>query len=324
MYPQDGTTKEILFQNADAAMYSAKAAGRNGYRFFQPEMSEQARVRMTLENSLHRALERKEFVLLYQPRIDLKTMGISGMEALIRWNHPQLGRISPLDFIPIAEERGFIDAIGQWVLETACHEANQLMRKLNCSLRISVNLSACQVSSHALVDQVDQALKKANMRPELLELELTESALIQNMDVSVDVFKRLKELGVMLAVDDFGTGYSGLAYLGRFPLDTLKLDRSFVNPETSGSTSARVIKAFIEMAHSLELSVVAEGIETEAISNTLRSMGCDEGQGYWYARPVAIQELEALIQKFGTCHSVLETPACNALRRRQRPSCEGL
>ncbi|WP_194727276.1 putative bifunctional diguanylate cyclase/phosphodiesterase [Noviherbaspirillum malthae] len=301
MYPQDGNTKEALFQNADAAMYSAKAAGRNGYRFFQPEMSEQARVRMTLESSLHRALERDEFVLLYQPRIDLKTMTISGMEALIRWNHPQLGRISPLDFIPIAEERGFIDAIGKWVLETACLDSSRLIKKLGCPLRVSVNLSARQVASHVLVEQVDRALKQADLKPELLELELTESALIENVQVSTSVFNELKKLGVLLAVDDFGTGYSGLGYLGRFPLDILKLDRSFVNPDVSGNNSERVVKAFIEMAHALDLSVVAEGIETEAMSTTLRDMGCDEGQGYYFARPITLQELEALIPKFCTC-----------------------
>lgn len=302
MYPQDGATKEVLFQNADAAMYSAKAAGRNGYRFFQPEMSEQARVRMTLESSLHRALERNEFALLYQPRIDLKTMTISGMEALIRWNHPQLGQISPLAFIPIAEERGFINAIGQWVLETACLDSSRLMKKLGCTLRVSVNLSARQVASHALVDQVGKALKQAGLKPELLELELTESVLIENVQISVSVFNELKKLGVLLAVDDFGTGYSGLGYLGRFPLDILKLDRSFVNPDVSGNNNERVVKAFIEMAHALDLSVVAEGIETETMSNTLRTMGCDEGQGYFYARPITLQELETLIPKFCACN----------------------
>jgi diguanylate cyclase (GGDEF)-like protein/PAS domain S-box-containing protein len=301
MYPQDGTTKEALFQNADAAMYSAKAAGRNGYRFYRPEMSEQARVRMTLESSLHRALERNEFILLYQPRIDLKTLTISGMEALIRWNHPQLGQISPLDFIPIAEERGFIEAIGKWVLETACLDSSRLMKKLGCPLRVSVNLSARQVASHVLVDQVDNALKQADLKPEFFELELTESTLIENVQISTSVFNDLKKLGVLLAVDDFGTGYSGLGYLGRFPLDILKLDRSFVSPDVSGQNSERVVKAFIEMAHALNLSVVAEGIETEAMATALRNMGCDEGQGYYFARPITLQELEALIPKFCTC-----------------------
>ncbi|WP_192805121.1 PAS domain S-box protein [Noviherbaspirillum aerium] len=301
MYPQDGATKEVLFRNADAAMYSAKANGRNRYRFFEPEMSEQARVRMTLESSLHRALERNEFALLYQPRINLKTMKISGMEALIRWNHPQLGQISPLDFIPMAEERGFIEAIGQWVLETACQESSQLMKKLDCPLRVSVNLSARQVTTRALVEHVARALEKADLSASLLELELTETALIENMEVSIDVFNELKKLGVSLAVDDFGTGYSGLAYLGRFPLNTLKLDRSFVQPATYGNNSERVVKAFIQMAHSLDLSVVAEGIETEGLSDALRAMHCDEGQGYLYSRPITLQELELLIPKICEC-----------------------
>lgn len=295
MAPHDGKTKDVLFRNADIAMYRAKDAGRNGFCFFHMEMSEEAKFRRVLENSLHRALERNEFQLHYQPRVDLASLQIIGMEALIRWDHPQLGQVPPLQFIPIAEECGMIDAIGHWVLEVACRQAKRLMDQVNHPLHISVNLSARQLRSPNLVKQVAHILDATGLPGSLLELELTESALIEDMEASAVMLKDLKKLGVKLAVDDFGTGYSGLAYLQRFPLDVLKLDRSFVTENAEGKKNLKFIKAFLDLAHALNLSVVAEGIETEEVLHMLRSFSCDEGQGYLFAKPLPQPQLEALL-----------------------------
>ncbi|MDB5769873.1 MAG: domain S-box protein [Burkholderia sp.] len=297
MFPQDGTTKEVLFQNADTAMYRAKAAGRKTYRFFEAEMSLEAKTRMMLEHSLRRALDRNQFELHYQPRIHLKTMAIVGMEALIRWNHPQLGQVSPMQFIPIAEEKGLIDQIGRWVLDEACMQARRLMDKYNRSLCVSVNVSARQLKSRDILGQVDDSLKKADLPPRLLELELTESALIEDIEMSASVLKELKKLGILLSVDDFGTGYSGLAYLRSFPLDTLKLDRSFVTQQDDGISSFKFIKAFVDLAHTLNLSVVAEGVETNETLQLLRDAACDEAQGYLLARPLTLEAFETYLSR---------------------------
>jgi diguanylate cyclase (GGDEF)-like protein/PAS domain S-box-containing protein len=292
MYPFDAATKEALFQNADTAMYNAKAAGRNTYRFFEAEMMLQVRARLTMEQALRHALERKEFVLYYQPRIDLKTMRLVGMEALIRWKHPELGNVPPLDFIAIAEERGLIQDIGHWVLREACLQARRVRDDYGVPVRVSVNLSARQLQCPDLVAQVTGALADAGLHPAQLELEITESALIQDMDASARVLGELKQHGIALAVDDFGTGYSGLAYLQRFPLDVLKLDRSFINARLDGRKNSRFIRAFIDFAHALGLSVVAEGIENAETLLFLAQAECDEGQGYHLSRPLSVQQLD--------------------------------
>jgi diguanylate cyclase (GGDEF)-like protein/PAS domain S-box-containing protein len=295
MFPEDGQTKEMLFQAADTAMYRAKDAGRNDYRFFELEMSMAAKTRMALEISLRPALSRKEFELHYQPRIDLKTMSVVGMEALIRWNHPELGLVPPMQFIPIAEDTGLIDSIGQWVLGEACEQTRRLVDRFGRGLRVSVNLSARQLRRHDIVDQVQAALRRTNLPPHFLELELTESALIEDIEHSAGILKELKNLGITLAVDDFGTGYSGLAYLRRFPIDVLKLDRSFVLQQDEGISSFQFIKAFVDMAHALKLSVVAEGVETGDVLDFLRSALCDEAQGYFLARPLTLEAFEAYL-----------------------------
>ena len=297
MFPEHARTKELLFQSADTAMYRAKAAGRNGYRFFAAEMTVEARTRMTLELSLRHALAREEFVLHYQPRIDLRSMSIVGMEALIRWNHPELGQVSPMQFIPIAEETGLIEAIGQWVLEEACLQTRRMMDKFGRPLCISVNMSARQLKCRVIVDQVQAALENAGMPPSLLELELTESALIENIEHSAKLLKELKGLGIRLAVDDFGTGYSGLAYLRRFPLDVLKLDRSFVLQQDDDDQNFEFIKAFVDMAHALNMSVVAEGVETSETLQFLRNAACDEAQGYFLAKPLSLPDFEAYLSR---------------------------
>jgi diguanylate cyclase (GGDEF)-like protein/PAS domain S-box-containing protein len=297
MYPAHASTREELFQHADAAMYRAKAAGRNAWCFFEAEMSMQTRTRMQLEQALHRALERREFELHYQPRVDLRTMAVVGMEALIRWNHPQLGRVAPLDFIPIAEEKGLIEEIGAWVLKEACMQTGGFLRQFGRALRVSVNLSARQLRCEGLCAQVAAALDAAGLPPQLLELELTESALIEDMDVSARRLGELKASGIRIAVDDFGTGYSALAYLQRFPLDILKLDRSFINQQIEGGGNVNFIKAFIDLAHALNLSVVAEGIETAATLDTLRTASCDEGQGYLFAKPLSLAEFQLFLAR---------------------------
>lgn len=295
MFPNDAQTKEVLYQSADTAMYRAKAGGRNAYCFFEAEMTLASKSRMALELSLRPALARKEFELYYQPRIDLKTMSVVGMEALIRWNHPNLGQVSPVQFIPIAEDTGLIEPIGQWVLEEACKQTRRLIGKFSRPLTVSVNVSARQLRSRSFVDQVQAILARTDFPAQYLELELTESALIEDIERTAGMLRELKNLGVKLAIDDFGTGYSALAYLRKFPMDVLKLDRSFVLQEDEGVSSHQFIKAFVDMAHALNFSVVAEGIETIEVLDFLRATDCDEAQGYFFARPFTLAALEAYL-----------------------------
>jgi diguanylate cyclase (GGDEF)-like protein/PAS domain S-box-containing protein len=293
---QDAATPDLLFQNADTAMYKAKALGESSYQFFEPEMSVEARRRLQIEAALRRALELGQFELYYQPRIDVRTLRLRGVEVLLRWTHPELGRVSPLEFIPIAEERGHIEAIGKWVLREACRVGRRLGDKYGTVLHVSVNVSARQLRSAELVTEVEQALRDSGFPPRALELELTESALIDDTEQSVDVLRRLKRLGVTLALDDFGTGYSSLSYLKRFPVDVLKLDRSFFLEQSLDANGDEIVSALVHMAHALGLKVVAEGIETEDVMETLRACRCDEAQGYLFARPMALQDFDKFLQ----------------------------
>ncbi|THC44253.1 EAL domain-containing protein [Massilia sp. Mn16-1_5] len=291
LFPADGNSKEQLFQAADTAMYRAKAAGRNRYRFFEPEMAFATRERMALETSLRPALARGEFELHYQPRIDLRSMTMVGMEALIRWNHPERGLVSPAQFIPIAEETGLIAPIGRWVLREACLQTRRLMTEFGREICVSVNVSARQLAHATFVGEVRQALQESSIPPHCLELELTESALIADIERTALMLRELHGLGVKLAVDDFGTGYSGLAYLRSFPIDVLKLDRSFVLQEDERISAFDFVKAFVDMAHALKLAVVAEGVETAEVVEFLRAADCDEAQGYHFAKPLPLEEL---------------------------------
>ena len=300
MFPFDASTKEQLFQAADTAMYRAKAAGRNRSRFFEPEMAVATRERMALETSLRPALARGEFELHYQPRIDLRDMSVLGMEALIRWNHPERGRVSPQQFIPIAEETGLIVQIGRWVLHEACVQTRRLIDELGRTICVSVNVSARQLVHQTFVDEVRQVLIETGLPPACLELELTESALIDDIERTARMLRELHELGVKLAVDDFGTGYSGLAYLRSFPIDVLKLDRSFVLQHDERISAFDFVKAFVDMAHALKMSVVAEGVETLDVVEFLRSAACDEAQGYYFARPMPLGELRLLLASEGS------------------------
>ncbi|MCA1246470.1 EAL domain-containing protein [Massilia sp. MS-15] len=295
MYPQDAQTRELLFQTADTAMYRAKDAGRNRYRLFEPAMTVATQERMALEVSLRPALARGEFELHYQPRYALDGMRLVGMEALIRWNHPQRGQVSPQQFIGIAEETGLIVAIGRWVLEEACGRTRRLIDQHGRTMVVSVNVSARQLAQAGFADEVRAALARTGLPPGCLELELTESALIEDIERTASMLRELKLLGIRLAVDDFGTGYSGLAYLRRFPIDVLKLDRSFVLQDDGNGSTFDFVKAFVDLAHALGMAVVAEGVETGDVLDFLRAARCDEAQGYYLARPMVLEKLEALL-----------------------------
>ncbi|NNG21597.1 bifunctional diguanylate cyclase/phosphodiesterase [Telluria aromaticivorans] len=304
MFPQDAQTREMLFQTADTAMYRAKGAGRNRYRFFEPEMTVASQVRMALEVSLRPALARGEFELHYQPRIELAGMALVGMEALIRWNHPERGRVSPQQFIAIAEETGLIVDIGRWVLLEACTRTRRLMDEFGRPVAVSVNVSARQLAQPAFVDEVRTVLARTGLPPECLELELTESALIEDIEHTASMLRELKRLGISLAVDDFGTGFSSLAYLRRFPIDVLKLDRSFVLQQDQDVSTFDFIKAFVDMAHALNMAVVAEGVETGEVLDLLRAARCDQAQGYYLARPMTLSELRSVIEASGAPKAV--------------------
>ena len=289
-------TPELLFQNADTAMYKAKARGESAFQFFEREMGAEALRRLQIEAALRRALELGQFELHYQPRVDVRTLRLRGVEALLRWQHPELGRVGPFEFIPIAEERGHIEAIGLWVLEEACRVGRRLSEQYAFPLHVSVNVSARQLRSLDLAGDVARVLRETGFPARALELELTESALIEDIEQSVDVLRRLKALGVKLALDDFGTGYSSLSYLKRFPVDVMKLDRSFFLEQSQDANGDQFVAALVHMAHALGLKVVAEGIETEDVMETLRDCRCDEAQGYLFARPMALADFEKYLQ----------------------------
>jgi diguanylate cyclase (GGDEF)-like protein/PAS domain S-box-containing protein len=287
VYPADGEIPEDLLKHADIAMYRAKETGRNNFQFYTPAMNERALERLRLEGDLRNALEREEFVLYYQPQVDLHTHEIVGVEALIRWQHPELGMVPPARFIALAEETGLIVPIGAWVIRTACRQNKAWQLAGLGHLRVAVNLSARQFAQHDLVESIAQALSEAGLAPEYLEIELTESLVMADVDRAICILRELKALGVKLSIDDFGTGYSSLSYLKRFPIDVLKIDRSFVNDITIDPDDAAIVVSIISLAHSLRLQVIAEGVETEPQLAYLRQHGCDQMQGYFFSRPVA-------------------------------------
>ncbi|MBD0335994.1 MAG: EAL domain-containing protein [Cyanobacteria bacterium Co-bin13] len=274
-----------LLQQAHMALHTAKDQGRSQYRFYSPEVAARLQQRIALENELHKALERNEMQVYYQPLIDLESGQVTAMEALLRWQHPVLGMVSPAQFIPIAESNGLIVELGEWVLRTACAQNQAWQRAGLPPIRISVNLSARQFEQSALVEIVGQVLAETGLHPDYLELEVTESALMNDMAHSIKTLEQLRMLGIVLALDDFGTGYSSLNYLKQFPVSMLKIDRSFVQDVTSNPDSAAVANAIIALAKSLRLKITAEGIETQEQLDYLKLQGCDEGQGFYFARP---------------------------------------
>ncbi|MBK7354843.1 EAL domain-containing protein [Propionivibrio sp.] len=296
LYPDDGDDFDSLLQKADTAMYHAKEAGRNGHRFFTEQMNRQVVEHMTMETQLRQALGNKEFVLHYQPQMDLKEGAIIGVEALIRWDSPENGMVSPAKFIPVAEDSGLIVPIGAWVLGEACRQARAWQDAGLAPFVVAVNLSAVQFKRQDLVTAVINALVLADLDAQWLELELTESILIQDAETTLDSVHRLKALGVKLSVDDFGTGYSSLAYLKRFAVDKLKIDQSFVRGLATDPDDAAIVRAIIQMAHSLKLKTIAEGVETEELAQMLQLFHCDEIQGYWFARPMPADQLENFVR----------------------------
>jgi diguanylate cyclase (GGDEF)-like protein len=294
--PEHGVDGETLIKNADAAMYFAKEAGRNCVRFFTGEMDTQAAERLALESNLRLALDRGEFFLVYQPQLEIATGSIIGFEALIRWQHPVLGLIPPDRFIPIAENNGFILQIGEWVLRTACAQARQWWDDGLLPVPVAVNVSAIQFRQENFSALVKNVLFETGLSPEFLELELTESLLMSNEDVMFAVLQELREMGVKLAIDDFGTGYSSLSYLKQFRVNKLKIDRSFIRNIVFDPGDAAITTAIISMANSLNLKVIAEGVEDEAQMSFLRAHGCDEIQGFLFSKPITAAEVVNMLE----------------------------
>lgn len=296
LYPNDGTDAETLVKNADSALYRAKDLGRNNYQLCTSELKVRAQERLSMENSLREAFDRKEFVVHYQPVVSLVTGRTCGMEALLRWNHPERGLIQPDDFIPIAEESRLIVPLGEWVLRTACRQAVE-WRSLGLPFnRISVNLSPRQFQQHDLTAMVASALEDCGLDPRSLELEITETAAMQNADLAADALHALRASGVTIAMDDFGTGYSSLTYLKRFPIDTVKIDKGFVRDIETSSGDAAIVSAVIRIARILGLRVVAEGVESEEQLHFLRKKRCQEMQGFLFSRPIPAAELTAVLR----------------------------
>jgi diguanylate cyclase (GGDEF)-like protein len=295
LFPADGLDPETLVRNADTAMYRAKEQGRDNYQLYAPAMNARALERLALENTLRRAILHNELVLHYQPLIDLQSRTVVGVEALIRWQHPELGLLSPAHFISVAEISGLIIPIGQWVLRTACRQIRSWQKRIGHSVSISVNLSARQFQQPDLVDEIRSALDETGIEPSALELEITESNAMQNAENTIYLLRELKVLGVRIAMDDFGTGYSSLNYLKRFPIDTLKLDKMFIEGIATDPSDAAIVSAVISMAHSLKLKVVAEGVETEEQLAFLSERHCDRIQGYLFSAPLSAEELEAYL-----------------------------
>ena len=296
LFPKDGDTRETLVQNASAALLKAKNAGGNVFHFYQPAMNARSLERLETENGLRRAVERDQFVLYYQPQVNLHTGEIVGAEALLRWRHPERGLVMPGEFIPLAEECGLIAPLGEWVLRTACAQNKAWQDAGLTPITMSVNLSARQFLAQDVVALAGAALTETGLAPGFLELELTESALMADADAYIRATRELKNLSVTLSIDDFGTGYSSLSYLRRFAIDRLKIDQSFVREITFEPNSATIAIAIISLAHALRLQVIAEGVETEGQLNFLRAHDCEEMQGFYFSKPVPAAEFERLLR----------------------------
>ncbi|MDR3586625.1 MAG: EAL domain-containing protein [Desulfosporosinus sp.] len=294
LYPTDGSDLETLVKQADTAMYYAKEQGRNNYQFFTAGLNIKANQRLSTENSLRKALARGEFVLHYQPQVDMESGCIVGLEALIRWNSAEQGIVAPLSFIPIAEETGLIVPIGEWVLRTACAQNKAWQEQGYPHLSMAVNISARQFREPNFIKLVANILKEIGMDPQWLELEITESVAMQNGEASVEMLSFFKELGIRISIDDFGTGFSSLNYLRRMPIDTLKIDQSFIRDISTGKNGEEVITAIIQLAKNLRLKVIAEGVETNSQWSFLKTKQCNEMQGFLFSKAVTSEEMELL------------------------------
>jgi diguanylate cyclase (GGDEF)-like protein len=295
-YPKDGPDEQTLTKNADIAMYQAKEDGKNNFQFYSEQLNANSLERLTLESSLRHALERNEFQLYYQAKRDIATGQITGMEALLRWQHPDLGIVAPMQFIPVAEETGLIVPIGRWVLHTACLQNVTWQKRGLPRLQIAVNLTARQFSDEHLLRDIATVLKSSGMEAGLLELEIHESLLIQDIEKTLRILTDLKSMGVKIAIDDFGTGYSSLASLQRFPLDTIKIDRSYIRDIAIRGEDRNLTEAIIAMGKSLSLTVVAQGVETKEQADFLRQHACDEFQGFYFNKPMSAEHFTELLQ----------------------------
>jgi len=297
IYPADSDDIETLLKNADTAMYYAKSRGKNNFQFFTNEINRRIIEKLFIASKLRHALEHKEFQLYFQPQIEVETGCIVGMEALLRWVNPELGDMPPSKFIPIAEDTGLIISIGEWVIQKACRQAKAWQEEGVPILNLSINLSARQFHKQTIVETISRILQETGFDPQHLELEITESVIMQDVDENIRTLRRLKDLGLRLSIDDFGTGYSSLNYLKRFPIDVLKIDRSFVMDITSNSDNSSVVSAIIALAHSLNLKVIAEGVETAEQFAFLKERGCNEVQGYYFSKPIQGHRVKDLFKR---------------------------
>jgi predicted signal transduction protein with EAL and GGDEF domain len=295
-FPGDGEDAETLMKKADVAMYHAKDCGRDNYQFFSPEMNIHTIERQSITGSLRHAIERREFLLYYQPRVNLATGAIIGVEALLRWHHPERGFVSPAKFIAIAEECGLIVPIGRWVLHEACRQARAWQVAGLPPTCVAINISSAELRDRGFVANLRAVLRETGLDPRYLELELTETVLMEDSRSAAEVLAELKAIGVQLALDDFGTGYSSLSYLKRFPIDTLKIDQSFVRDLKTDTDDAGIVTAVIGMGKSLHMRVVAEGVETRAQLEFLQERNCPQGQGFYFSRPVPATEFGRLLE----------------------------
>jgi diguanylate cyclase (GGDEF)-like protein len=296
IYPDDGLDVETLIKNADTAMYCAKENGRNNYKFFKQDMNDLAVQRQSIEADLRNALDRRELMLYYQPKVNLLSGAIIGVEALIRWQHPKLGLVLPDQFISIAEDCGQILEIGRWVQHEACRQARIWQEADLPPITVAINASAIEFRENSFLENIRTTLKDTCLEAQYLELELTESLLMQNAESNNSALHALADMGIKLVIDDFGTGYSSLSYLRQFPIDSLKIDRSFVNQMTSNADDANIVSAVISLGKSLNKRVIAEGVETSEQCELLLAQHCDEGQGYYFGRPVAAEKITILLQ----------------------------
>jgi len=296
LYPDDGEDAETLLKSADTALYHAKDQGRDCYQFFKPDLNVRAVERQSIEAGLHRALDKGEFELLYQPKMNLQTGAVVGAEALIRWRHPDRGLVEPVQFVPIAEDCGLIKPIGRWVVHEACRQAQEWQDAGLRPIPVAVNVSGVEFRNKGFLENIVDVLKETRLDPRYLEIELTESVLVAHVEATGSALNALKTLGVQLAIDDFGTGWSSLSYLRHFPIDTLKIDKSFVQEITSGSSVAPIVSAVISMGKSLKRRVVAEGVETHDQLAFLQAEDCGEGQGYYFSRPMVAQQFARVLE----------------------------